>query len=157
MAGVVPMYERILVAIDGSRTADLALTEAVKLAQTHGSTLRIVHVIDARQSLVGVDSAWYGQMHDDAARGGRDILAEAEAFARNGGLNVETRLLEIERTDHNVVDVLAEEAKAWPADLVVIGTHGRRGLNRLLLGSVADQFVRVAGEPVLLVRETQAE
>jgi nucleotide-binding universal stress UspA family protein len=53
--------------------------------------------------------------------------------------------------------VLAEHAKGWPADLVVIGTHGRRGFHRLLLGSVAEGFVRVATMPVLLVRDTRAE
>ncbi len=151
------MYSRILVAIDGSRTADVALTEAVELAKTHNAALRILHVIDATRTAVEADSVWYADIRAEIAKAGRAMLAEAESFARRAGLRVETRLLEIERADQRIVEVLAEEAKAWPAELVVIGTHGRRGLNRLLLGSVADEFVRIAPEPVLLVREASTE
>jgi nucleotide-binding universal stress UspA family protein len=149
------MYERILVAIDGSRTGDLALTEAVRLANVHAATLRIVHVIDV--AAIEGDVVPLSDFRALRMKAGREILDEAAAFARGAGLRVETRLLEIDNSAQRVVDVLAEEAKAWPADLAVIGTHGRRGLNRLMLGSVAEAFARVAPEPVLLVRETHSE
>lgn len=149
------MYKRILVAIDGSRTGDLALTQAVRLARAHDATLRITHVIDV--AAIDPDLPSVPSFKKAKARAGREILDEAVAFATKAGLRVETRLLETERADQRVVDVLVEEAKAWPADLVVIGTHGRRGVNRLLLGSVADEFVRVAPEHVLLVREKTPE
>jgi nucleotide-binding universal stress UspA family protein len=149
------MYDRILVAIDGSRTGDVALTEAVRLAKVHAATLRIVHVIDVvgfEGDVVPLDDFRALRM-----KAGRAILDEAAAFSRGAGLRVETRLLEIDDSAQRIVEVLAEEAKAWPADLAVIGTHGRRGLNRLMLGSVAEEFARVAAEPVLLVRETRSE
>jgi nucleotide-binding universal stress UspA family protein len=149
------VYSRILVAIDGSRTGDLALTEAVRLAEAHGATLRIAHVIDA--AALDADFASLHEFTTAKARAGREILDEAVAFAKKAGLRVETRLLETDRADQRIVDVLAEEARAWPADLVVIGTHGRRGVSRVLLGSVADEFVRIAPEHVLLVREKQSE
>jgi nucleotide-binding universal stress UspA family protein len=150
------MYQRILVAIDGSRTADLALTEAVGLAKTQDAAVRIAHVIDVTDTGVE-DIVPHTQIRAARAKTGREILAEAAAFAKKAGLRVETRLLEIERVDQRIVDVLAEEAKAWPADLVVIGTHGRRELNRRQLGSVADELARIAPEPVLLVRDAAPE
>jgi nucleotide-binding universal stress UspA family protein len=151
------MYARILVATDGSRAADLAVTEAVELAKTQDATLRIAHVIDA--SNIGIDPEFVSRadFRNAKARAGREILAEAAAFARDAGLRVEIRLLEIERLDQRTVDVLAEEAKAWPADLVVIGSHGEHGPNRLHLGSVAEDLVRIAAEPVLLVRGAASE
>lgn len=151
------MYQRILVGIDGSRTADLALTEAVGLAKTQDAAVRIAHVIDVTDTGVDLGVLPHAQIRAAKAKAGREILAEAAAFAKKAGLRVETRLLEIERLDQRVVDVLAEEAKAWPADLVVIGTHGRRELNRRMLGSVADELARIAPEPVLLVRDAAPE
>ena len=150
------MYSRILVVIDGSRTGDLVLTEAVRLAKTHDATLRIAHVIDPAASGVDADCASFPEIVRAMAKAGREILDEAQAFAQKAGLRVETRLLEAARAEQRVADVLVEEARAWPAELVVIGTHGQRGFNRLLLGSVADEFVRIAPEHVLLVRETQS-
>ena len=151
------MYSRILVAIDGSPTADVALTEAVRLAKTHEAALRIAHVIDATPTDIRPVFMSLQESRTDKLLVGREILAEAAAFAEKAGLLVETRLLEVETPDQRIVDVLAEEAKAWPAELVVIGTHGRSGLNRLLLGSVADAFVRIAPEPVLLIREVRSQ
>ena len=151
------MYSRIFVAIDGSRTGDLALTEAVRLAQTQGAALRIAHVIDATELAMDVHTLSRAQLASARAKAGREILAEAAAFVEKAGLTVETRLLEIANPDQRVVDVLAEEAKAWPADLLVIGTQGQRGCSRPRLGSVADELARIAAEPVLLVRDAPSE
>jgi nucleotide-binding universal stress UspA family protein len=54
----------------------------------------------------------------------------------------------------HVYDVIEEEVTRWPADVVVIGTHGRRGIRRLLLGSVAEGLTRISSKPILLVRGT---
>ena len=151
------MYRRILVAIDGSRPGDLALTEAVQLAKTQDAVLRIAHVIEVRDDGIVPDLVPHDALRSATARAGRAILEEAAAFARSAGLEVEIRLLEIARPDQSIVEVLTEEAKAWPADLVVVGTHGRRDFDRPRLGSVADELVRVAPEPVLLVRETSED
>lgn len=145
------MYQRILVTLDGSPTGDLALTEAVHLARAHGATLRIAHVIDAAGFDVATDHVAFQAFRDARAQAGQEVLAEATAFARRAGVRVETRLLETGRPDQRVAEVLAEEAKAWPAELVVMGTWGRRGCDRMRIGSVADGYLRVAAEPVLLV------
>jgi len=83
---------------------------------------------------------------------GHAILEKADAVVQAAGLKSETRLLEIETLGHHVADLIADEAVRWPADLIVIGTHGRHGVRRLLLGSVAERVVRIAMTPVLLIR-----
>ena len=78
------------------------------------------------------------------------ILAAGRQRVAEAGVPVNT--LGVECFAERTADVIVEEAKAWPADLIVIGTHGRRGVNRWMLGSDAEQVVRIAPVPVLLVR-----
>lgn len=147
------MYKRILVAVDGSKTSDLALAEALKLATEHGSRLRIVHVVDATP-LFGGDSGFVDVVEIEKALigSGRRILDKAAATAAEAGVQAETRLLEMDQFSQRVADMVAGEAKAWPADLVVIGTHGRRGVSHLFLGSVAEGVARISPAPLLLIR-----
>ena len=83
-------------------------------------------------------------------RTGQDLLHEGQARAERAGVRVDTVLLEGMKT--RLCDAVAEQARAWGAELIVIGTHGRRGAGRVLLGSDAEQIVRTAPVPVLLVR-----
>ena len=69
-------------------------------------------------------------------------------------MTCEGKLLEIDTIGHRIPEMIAEEAKTWPADIIVIGTHGRHGMHRLLMGSVAEGVVRMATVPVLLIRGT---
>ncbi len=84
---------------------------------------------------------------------GRAILNDGRARAQRAGLDADTELLEGMGT--RLADVVAEQATAWHADLIVIGTHGRRGVGRWLLGSDAEQVLRSAPVPVLLVRSPE--
>jgi nucleotide-binding universal stress UspA family protein len=147
------MYQRILAAIDDSTTSKLALKEAAQLAKAHNATLRMVHVIDDTFAYTAVQSP--REMVDRQAalrRAGEDALNDAAATARALGVNAETALLTVVEASDRVYDAIEQEAERWPADLVVIGTHGRRGFRRLLLGSVAEGLIRVTTKPVLLVR-----
>jgi nucleotide-binding universal stress UspA family protein len=142
------MYKRILVPIDGSATSNLALDEAIGLAKGRQAGLRVVHVVDTIN--LNVDS-----MADIAAslrESGRRLLRDAEARARRSRVKVETNLLEVQKFADRISNLVVKDAAAWRADVIVMGTHGRRGLNRLLLGSVADGVVRVSSVPVLLIR-----
>lgn len=146
------MYKSILVAVDGSATGQQALKEAVRLAEGADVQLRIVHVVDdvslSRDSkIVDTDS---GSLiaHDSAL----DLLEQAVVTAREAGVAAESKLLKIDKLTLQTADVIAADAEAWPADLVVVGSHGRRGMRRLLLGSVAESVARIASMPVLLVR-----
>lgn len=146
------MFKHILVAVDGSHTAELALQEAVKLASEQQATLRIVHAVDIVNINLGTEFPNPSEISDAMTKGGQEILRKAEATARAAGIQVKTRLIEIDTLGHRIPEVIAADAEAWPADLIVIGTHGRRGLSHLFLGSVAEGVVRVATKPVLLIR-----
>jgi nucleotide-binding universal stress UspA family protein len=146
------MFKRILVAVDGSDTAGLALQEAIKLAKELQAQLRIVHAVDIVNINLGAEFPDVSEISNALTRGGQEILRKAEAVARAAGIPVETRLIEIDTLGHRIPEMIAADAEAWPADLIVICTHGRRGLSHLLLGSVAEGVVRVATKPVLLIR-----
>jgi nucleotide-binding universal stress UspA family protein len=146
------MYKRILVAVDGSDTSQLALQEAVNLARESGGQLYIVHVIDEVTFDLYQEVVDPGEIREAITKSGQAILNKAQTAARAAGITAETRLLKIEKLGRRVTDMIAQEADAWPADLIVIGTHGRRGFNHLLMGSVAEGVVRIATKPVLLIR-----
>lgn len=145
------MYKSILVAIDGSQTSELALNEAIQFARAAGSRLRIVNVVD-EVNLNWSEFPNTAELWNVLAASGRALLGKAASAAAEAGVEVDTRLIELDRLGDRIPDVLAREADAWPADLIVVGTHGRRGLSHLFLGSVAEGIVRVASKPVLLVR-----
>lgn len=146
------MFKRILVAVDGSHTAELALQEAIKLAGEVRAQLRIVHVVDNVNLNLGAEFPNPSEIWDAMLKGGQTILHKAAAAANAAGVAAETGLIEIDTLGHRIPEMIATDADTWPADLIVIGTHGRRGLSHLLLGSVAEGVVRVATKPVLLIR-----
>ncbi len=148
------MFKRILVAVDGSSTAERALQEAIKLAGEFQAQLRIVHVVDIVSLNVRLESPNPIEIWDVMIKGGQEILREAGVVANEAGVTVETGLIEIDTLGRRIPEMIAADADAWPADLIVIGAHGRRGLSHLLLGSVAEGVVRVATKPVLLIRGT---
>jgi nucleotide-binding universal stress UspA family protein len=146
------MYKRILVPTDGSDTSDAGLREACKLARDDGAQLRVVHVVD---ELLTMPAEFYGtafdQVTDAIRRSGASLLAHAEKVAREQGVTVETEL--IEAMGAPAGDHIIKASKAWPADLIVCGTHGRRGLRRIVMGSDAEYIVRNTTVPVLLIRK----
>lgn len=146
------MYRRILIAIDGSHTSELALQEAVNLAKALGAELRIVHAVD--EVTLNWDAGYANptEIWQAMSKTGRDILDRAAAVAAAAGVQADTHLIEIDTLGRRIPQEIAEEADAWPADLIIAGTHGRRGLSHVFLGSVAEGVVRVANKPVLLVR-----
>lgn len=146
------MFKRILVAVDGSVTADQALQKAIKLAKEHQAQLRIVHAIDIVNIYLGAEFIDPTELSDAIIKSGQDILRKAQAMAQQVGIPTETRLIVIDTLGHRIPEMIAADAEAWPADLIVICTHGRSGLSHLFLGSVAEGVVRVATKPVLLIR-----
>ncbi|OAE56796.1 universal stress protein [Achromobacter mucicolens] len=146
------MYQRILVPIDGSATSDLGLNEAIRLAQLTHARLRLIHVIDEMSFALAVDSYGYyaGELLELLQKDGAEILEKGLATVREKGLPVDGMLYEnLEKT---VQQRVIAEADSWKADLIVIGTHGRRGVRRMVLGSSAEGILRTAPVPVLLVR-----
>lgn len=145
------MYQRILVPINGSSTSERALQEAIKLAQGKAQ-LCLVYVLEEILPLAaeGFDYSNSAALQETARKAAEDTLAQAADKVRKSGATVETAL--IDELGQGVIDAINNEALNWSADLIVIGTHGRTGLTRLLLGSIAEGVVREAAMPVLLIR-----
>ena len=150
------MYTHILVPVDGSPTSDRGLEEAVKLARLTGARLRLIHVVDQLVYAVGMDGV--GAMTADLIpmlrEAGEKILKKANARVEASGVPVETVLFD--SFTGRVCDLVVAEATNWHADLIVLGTHGRRGVGRVFMGSDAEQIVRLAPTPVLLVRSVRS-
>lgn len=145
------MYQRILVPIDGSATGERALQEAIKLAADK-ARLRLVYVVEEVYPLDTEGYAFidYAALQEAVRKTGERALAQAVEKLRKSGMVAETALLE--SGGERVASVIDGDALNWQADLIVIGTHGRSGLSRLLLGSVAEGVVRGSSVPVLLIR-----
>lgn len=145
------MYQRILFAADGSPVSDAALREAAGLAYALGAALCIVHVVDT----VALNHDSEFENLDDITAPLRDsavrILERAAGIAQEAGVSAETRLIELDQLGTRVDETIVREAEHWNADLIVVGSHGRRGVRRWILGSVAEQVMRISDRPVLLI------
>ena len=147
------MYGKILVAADGSATSERALHEAIELAKDQAAVLRLVHVVDLGPANLNVEAPYQLEEYERALyQAGEQILAKALAIVRDAGVEADTNLIQIMMINERAADEIVAEAQRWPADLIVIGTHGRRGFRHLLLGSVAEGVIRMATKPVLLIR-----
>ena len=147
------MYRHILVAVDGSDTSNLALLEAIKLAKEQEAALRLVHVVDESPAYFTMDTAYAREDFQKAMRdSGQNMLAANASKVRDSGVSVDTKFIVLEAVADRIYAAITEEAKRWPADLIIIGTHGRHGFDRFLLGSVAEGVIRVATKPVLVIR-----
>jgi nucleotide-binding universal stress UspA family protein len=148
------MYKKILVPIDGSPASNLGFDEAIKLAQDQHAHLRILHVLN-EWLLITPDTAGVniGDIQDEMRRSGDALLNEADARARAAGVDATTAL--IEQMGTPVGAAILRHAEDWPADLIVCGTHGRRGVRRLVLGSDAEYIIRHTHIPVLLRRHPE--
>jgi nucleotide-binding universal stress UspA family protein len=154
------MFKRILVAIDGSSTSNHGFNVALSLAKDQLAELTALHVVDEMLVARGYTGAEFGPpdyfavVLDDLRKSGHKILAKAEAMAAKNGHSVKTVL--VETFGQSVAHAILAQALKLDADLIVMGTHGRRGLSRLVMGSDAEGVLREARVPVLLVRAPAA-
>ena len=146
------MFKRILVPIDGSRTSNLGLATAVRMAKSQRAALCILHVVDESVVTRNVEAgaAMIDRLLVSLRESGEKTLDKAQAEVRKRGLRSKPVL--VESMLRSVADVIVGQAKKWRADLIVMGTHGRRGITRVVMGSAAEGAVRISPVPVLLVR-----
>jgi nucleotide-binding universal stress UspA family protein len=142
------MYKRILVAVDGSPTSNKALTAALQLARDSGGKVLLLHSLDELVYLSGFE--YSGEVITIARENAAKVLDDALAIATAAGVAADKKL--VDQPGQRLGQTVSDAATAWEADLVVVGTHGRRGLGRVLLGSGAEQVIRMAPVPVLVVR-----
>lgn len=146
------MYKRILVPVDGSETSNRAVVAALQMARENGGRLRLVHALDELAYLSGYE--YSADLLKAARDQGSRVLEDAQVMAKSAGVPADGKL--VETAGRRLGELVAEEARNWEADLVVVGTHGRRGMSRILLGSGAEQVLRLAPVPVLAVRTPHA-
>ncbi len=150
------MYQRILVPVDGSPTSNRGLQEAIALARlTHGR-IRLLHVVDPMTYGFMMDSysGYVGDWMTSLREAGEKLLQASRASVVAAGVPAD--IVMHEGLQQRLCEFVEQEIDGWKADLVVIGTHGRRGVSRMLLGSDAERIVRSATVPVLLVRQPEA-
>jgi len=147
------MYKKILVPIDGSETAARGLQEAIRFAADQQAQIRIVHVVD-EFVMVSPYSVVAENVIEALCTAGKSVLADAQETVRTLGGTADTQLIEAFGTAAG--EHIVKAAKDWAADIIVCGTHGRRGLRRIVLGSDAEYLVRHAPVPILLVRAVGA-
>jgi len=145
------MYKKILVAVDGSETSSRALAAAVDLARESGARLQPLFVVDV--PLLSYDVPGYdpSYVRDALVEEGKQVLADATAQMAAAGVKGPSRMIETDLTGDDIAHRIQLAAEEFEADVVVMGTHGRRGVERLVLGSVAERFLRIATCPVLLI------
>ena len=145
------MYHRILVPLDGSPTAEAGLRHAIGLASALKAKLVLLHVMDDFVLTMGMSSVTsYDTMRDALRQYGQQALDWAQQAAANAGVMCESFIREVAQA--RVSEVINDEAVKHRCDLVVMGTHGRRGFSRLTMGSNAEAVMRTGTVPVLMVR-----
>jgi len=141
------LYDRILVPTDGSDEGKRAVAHALDLASVHGAAVHALYVVDtASYAGMPMESSWEG-VSDLLRNDAKKAVAEVESLAAETDLGVETAVAEGSPSKE-----IIRYAEANGCDLIVMGTHGRGGIDRLLLGSVAEKVVRGSSVPVLTVR-----
>lgn len=152
------MYRRILVAVDGSAASNKALTAALEMASYSGgrSVIKLIHVLDEMAYFAGLDP-YAGQSNSVISvmrDAGTKILTDGLAICQSAGVQADTVL--VDRLGARLAETVAEQAKQWPASLVVVGTHGRKGIGRVLMGSGAEHIIRLSTCPVLVIRSDES-
>jgi nucleotide-binding universal stress UspA family protein len=146
------MYRKILVPVDGSATSLKGLEEAIRFATVSGATLDLAHVVDEFVIAAREAPAVWHELSAALRQNGEKILADAETVVRQHNVPFRSELLKA--TGRGAAGAIIEQAKNLSSDLIVMGTHGRRGLRRLTLGSDAEMVLRLSPVPVLMVRDT---
>ena len=145
------MYSKILVPIDGSECAKAGLREAARIADRKAGRVLLVHVIESLQPNEAHPVGTIGAIIQASPREeGENVLQMAQSALLQLGVTCEAALAE--SSGQRVAQVIVAHALRWNAELIVMGTHGRKGVRRMVLGSTAEDVIRTAPVPVLVVR-----
>lgn len=144
------MYQRILIPVDGSPTSERAIDEAVQFAHQQGAQVEVIMIVEDLLYFEDDNGVNYAALLDIVKSNNEKILATAEQKFQQAGIAVVSKLLEAK--GERIANKIVAEAKSFQADLIIIGTHGRSGFSRMVLGSVAEAVLRMAHIPILLIR-----
>jgi len=150
------MYKHILCPVDGSTASTAGMLEAIKLAKEQNAELHFFHVIDTYIPIVDMAGDFnVTYMIDILRENGEKIIKQALDTARESGVAADSKT--IESVGGRAASYIVKEAGSWPADIIVMGTHGLRGISRLVMGSDAENVLRTSHVSVLLVKSPHAE
>ncbi|WP_343656747.1 universal stress protein [Paraburkholderia caribensis] len=144
------MYTRILVAVDGSNTSRRAFDSALNLASKLGATLRAFYAVENTPMYFDAPGYDPSILRNRLVEQGKELTAELSAAMRAQGVSGDIAVGEASSLD-DVPTLVLRAAADFNADLIIMSTHGRRGVQRLILGSVAERCVRQSTLPVLLI------
>jgi len=142
------MYKKILMPTDGSACSQKAISEGLDVAKSMGASVTFLYAVENISSTLWIspESVPYGlELIEDLKRVGGEALSKASELAKDAGVDAETKLVET-----RPVEAILAEAKNH--DLIVMGTHGRSGLDRFMLGSVTEAVLQRSDKPVLVLR-----
>ncbi|MFC5431899.1 universal stress protein [Paraburkholderia denitrificans] len=144
------MYKSILVAVDGSDTSRRAFEAALTLAKAMGARLQPYYVIENTPMYFDAPGYDPSILRNQMIAQGNELALEMDKAIREHGVEGEMVMGEASSLD-DVPTLVLNAARSAGVDLIVMGTHGRRGFQRLILGSVAERCVRQSTLPVLLI------
>jgi nucleotide-binding universal stress UspA family protein len=145
------MYQQILVAVDDSETSAYALEAALQLARETGAKLQPLFVVEVPLLVYQTPGSEPTYVRNALLEKGTRVIADAVANMKRAGVQGTPRIVESDLVANDIAQCILHAASDLKADLVVMGTHGRRGFRRLMLGSVAERFLRIAQCPVLMI------
>ena len=148
------MYAKILVPVDGSKTANQALDEAIVLARTLGSKIEVIHVVDNSYLLYDTGYEQPAGLQEAFIAAGQSILSDARIRIEAAGLVGQTRIIENPITPGDISATIVHAALEGKAEMVAIGSHGQKGFRETMLGSVAEKVMHQCPLPVWIIRGT---
>ena len=147
------MYQRILVALDGGAASETALDHAIQLARATGAEVEGVFVVDDSSPFLDVTGLDPVRLVEDLTTAGESVLSAAATRLDRAGVPHATCLLGKHEIQDDIATTIVAEANGWQADLIVMGSHGRSGARRMIMGSVASGVMAQTSLPVLLARQ----
>lgn len=145
------MYRQILVAVDGSKIAYQALEHAIGLAELARAKIFAIYVVEYPSTFYTSEIFDVELFHTEMVDEAKAVLKKVESRLTQSGIPGEARMIDSGSVGKSIAAEIKDAVQDLGIDLVVMGTHGRRGFQRLMLGSVAEAFVRRSPVPVLLI------
>ena len=148
------MYQKILCPVDGSSASNRGMKEAINLAKSLNAKLRFIHVIDTYFPIIdGAGDYILVDMTGPLRKKTEKLINKAKSVAEKAGVVADTKISET--LGGRASAFIVQEADNWPADLIVMGTRGIRGLSRMVMGSDAEHVVRTSNVPVMLINDAK--
>lgn len=146
------MFKRILVPVDDNPISMKAAQEAIELSSQLNAKIEFIHILDEQNIVFSEVFTTYPSIKEALRKVGEELLSKINEMARSASIDFESKLIELRAAEGRIPEKIIEEATNWSADLIMIGSHGRRGINKFLLGSIALNVIQSTSIPVLLIK-----